>query len=106
MATYTSRVITSTRREWIVPASQPWGAPQAEVGKAWAAAELAYRSTSDISPEIPLHDDALRFHVTDDAVVISFTTEEPPPATRQGPPPQAVIPVVPLGAVSNPGATS
>ena len=27
MADYTSRVVTSSRYEWIVPAAEPWGAP-------------------------------------------------------------------------------
>ncbi|WP_052189870.1 hypothetical protein [Streptomyces sp. NRRL S-1824] len=77
MATFTARTITSTRREWIVPAAEPWGAPAAEVGKAWAVAELAYREQHSLPAEQALHDDALRFKVTDDAIVISFTTEEP-----------------------------
>lgn len=75
MATFTARTITSTRREWIVPAAEPWGAPAAEVGKAWAVAERAYREQHDLPAEQPLRDDALRFKVTDEAIVISFTTE-------------------------------
>lgn len=77
MATYSSRTITSTRREWIIPAAQPWGAAAAEVGKAWAVAELAYREQHNLPAEQPLHDDALRFHVGDDEIIISFTVEGP-----------------------------
>lgn len=74
MATYSSRTIVSTRREWIVPAAQPWGAAAEEIQKAWAAAETAYREIHG------LHDattpgDALRFHVSDEEIVISFTVE-------------------------------
>ncbi|MDX2732843.1 hypothetical protein [Streptomyces sp. PA03-2a] len=76
MATFTARTITSTRREWVVPAAEPWGAPAAEVGKAWAVAELAYREQHNLPAEQPLRDDALLFKVTDEAIVISFTTEE------------------------------
>lgn len=76
MPTYTWRTVVSRRREWIVPAAQPWGAAAADVGKAWAVAEKAYREHYGVPEEQPLHDDALRFHVTDDAIVISFTIEE------------------------------
>jgi hypothetical protein len=77
VATYTSRTVVTTRHEWIVPAADPWGAAAAEIGKAWAVAELAYREHHGIPKEQPLHDDALRFHVTDDEIVISFETEVP-----------------------------
>ncbi|MFD9564403.1 hypothetical protein [Streptomyces sp. NPDC059994] len=76
MATYTTRTVTSTRWEWIVPAAEPWGAAAAEVGKAWAAADLAYREQRGIAEGEPLSDDALRFTVADDAIVIGFTVEE------------------------------
>lgn len=77
MATYTSETVTRTIRRWIVPAAEPWGADAAEVGKAWTVAERAYREHHGIPKEQPLHDDALRFHVRDEAIVISFETEAP-----------------------------
>jgi hypothetical protein len=76
MATYTTRTIASTRSEWIVPAAEPWGAAGAEVGKAWAAAEQAYWKARDLPAVGSLPDDALRFHVRDGEIVISFTVEE------------------------------
>lgn len=77
MADFTSETVTRTIRRWIVPAAEPWGAPAAEVGKAWAAAELDYRRHYGIPKEQPLPDDALRFHVRDEGIVIEFVTEEP-----------------------------
>jgi hypothetical protein len=77
MATYTSETVTRTIRRWIVPAAEPWGADAAEIGKAWAVAERAYREHHGIPKEQPLRDDALRFHVRDEAIVISFETEAP-----------------------------
>ncbi|MGW1160402.1 hypothetical protein ACWD48_19720 [Streptomyces sp. NPDC002519] len=75
MADFTSETVTRTIRRWIVPASEPWGAPAAEIGKAWAVAELAYREHFGIPEDRPLHDDALRFHVRDEEIVIEFATE-------------------------------
>jgi hypothetical protein len=79
VADFTSETVTRTIRRWIVPAAEPWGAAAAEIGKAWAVAERAYRDQHQIPAEQPLHDDALRFHVRDEAVVIEFQTEEPTP---------------------------
>lgn len=76
MPAFSSRIITSARREWIIPAAEPWGAAAAEVGKAWSAADQAYREAHGLSADVPLADDALRFRVTDGEIVISFTTEE------------------------------
>jgi hypothetical protein len=75
VADYTSETVTRTIRRWIVPASEPWGAPAAEIGKAWAVAERAYREHFEIPDDRPLHDDALRFHVRDEEIVIEFATE-------------------------------
>jgi hypothetical protein len=75
MAEFTSEKITRIIHRWIVPAAEPWGAAAAEVGKAWAVAERAYRDHHGIPAEQPLHDDALRFHVDDEAIVIEFATE-------------------------------
>jgi hypothetical protein len=77
VADFTSETVTRTIRRWIVPAAEPWGAAAAEIGKAWAVAELAYRDHHGIPKEQPLHDDALRFHVRDEEIVIEFQTEEP-----------------------------
>ena len=75
MADYTSETVTRTIRRWIVPAAEPWGADAAEVGKAWAVAEMAYREHHGIPKEQPLHDNALGFHVRDEEIVIEFKTE-------------------------------
>jgi hypothetical protein len=80
VADFTTETTTRTIRRWIVPATEPWGAAAAEIGKAWAVAELAYREHHGLDREQPLHDDALRFHVRDEAVVIEFQTEQPTPA--------------------------
>ncbi|MDX5569523.1 hypothetical protein PYK79_48390 [Streptomyces sp. ID05-04B] len=58
MAEFTSETVTRTIRRWIVP-----------------AAELAYRKHHGIPKEQPLHDDALRFHVRDEEIVIEFAEE-------------------------------
>lgn len=80
MAEFSSETVTRTIRRWVVPASEPWGAAAAEIGKAWSVAELAYREAHGLDREQPLHDDALRFHVRDEAVVIEFQTDMPTPA--------------------------
>ena len=77
MADFTSETVTRTIRRWIVPAAEPWGAAAAEIGKAWAAAEMAYREKHGIDPGQALHDNALTFHSGDDEIVISFEYEEP-----------------------------
>ncbi|MCQ6250881.1 hypothetical protein [Streptomyces malaysiensis] len=77
MTTVTSRTVTSTRREWIVPAAPPWGAFLGDVRDAIAFASIAYRETHGLPKDAPLADDALRFHVGDEEIVISFTVEEP-----------------------------
>lgn len=77
MADFTSETVTRTVHRWIIPAAEPWGAPSAEIGKAWAVAERAYRQHHGIPADQNLHDDALRFHVRDNQIVIEFTTETP-----------------------------
>lgn len=77
MATYTWRTITSTRREWVVPAAQPWGACLGDLRSAIAPASMAYREQHGLNETVTLPDDALRFHPMDDEIVISFTVEEP-----------------------------
>ncbi|MFB7285471.1 hypothetical protein [Actinacidiphila glaucinigra] len=75
MPSFSSQTITSTCHEWTVPASAPWGAAAADIGKAWTAAERAYRAEHGLDPETPLADNALAFRPTDDHIVISFTIE-------------------------------
>lgn len=75
MATYTTEIVTSTVHRWIVPAAEPWGAAAGEITKAWAAAETAYRKYHGIDPGQALYDDALRFRVGDDEIIIEFATE-------------------------------
>jgi hypothetical protein len=79
MATFTTETTITRTRRWIIPAAEPWGAAAAEIGKAWAVAEKAYREQHGITDEQPLHDDALHFHVRDDEIVISFAVEEQQP---------------------------
>jgi hypothetical protein len=77
MATFTTETVTRTIRRWIIPAAEPWGAAAAEIGKAWAVAERAYREHHGIPEDQPLHDNALRFRVGEDAtILIEFETEE------------------------------
>lgn len=76
MATYTSRTVTSTRHEWIVPAAEPWGACLGDLRSALATAGVAYREAHGLPDEAPLADDTLRFRAHDDEIVISFTTEQ------------------------------
>lgn len=75
MTTYTTRTITTTRREWAVPAGKPYGAAAAEIGKAWAVAERAYREQHDLGKDDFLPDNALVFTPGDDEIVINFTIE-------------------------------
>lgn len=79
MPSWTWRTVTVTRREWEVPAAQPWGACLGDVQSAILAASVAYREAHGLAEDTPLWDDALRFHVTDDAIRISFTVETPAP---------------------------
>lgn len=77
MATFAHTASTSTVHRWTVPAAEPWGAAAEEIAKAWGAAESTYRDRHGIPKDAPLPGDALWFHVTDDAVVITFTVETP-----------------------------
>ncbi|KUJ65420.1 hypothetical protein [Streptosporangium amethystogenes] len=77
MATWTSRTVTSTRHEWEVPAAPPWGAALADVESATAVAAIHYRKIHGFTEDAPIPGNALQFHATDDAIVISFTAERP-----------------------------
>ena len=76
MAEYTSRTITSTRREFVVPASQPWGADYGEVSKAASAAWAEYREKVGLPTDAQMPADVLRFIPHDDEIVIAWTIEE------------------------------
>lgn len=77
MAMFSHRTITTVRHEWSVPATEPWGAPADEVGKAWTAAAAAYREAHNIPEDTPIAGNALTVHVADDAIVIRFTHDTP-----------------------------
>lgn len=76
MADYTTRTVTSTRREWIVPAAEPWGTAWEEIAKACTAAWAAYRELHGLPADAPMPGDFARVHCRDDEVVLAFTTEE------------------------------
>ncbi|MFF7561933.1 hypothetical protein ACFZB4_18420 [Streptomyces pseudovenezuelae] len=74
MATFTRRTITTVRQEFVVPAEQAYGAPSAEIGKAWALAEREYRQHHGLRDEEALADNAITFRPGDDEIVISYET--------------------------------
>lgn len=75
MATFTTETVTTRTHRWIIPATEPWGTAAAEIGKAWAAAEKAYRAHYQVPENVALADNALNFHIRDDEIVIAFDTE-------------------------------
>jgi hypothetical protein len=77
MATFTSETVTRIVHRWIVPAAEPWGACIGDINAACAVACRAYRKAHGLAESGTIPDDALRFRVTDDAIVISFETEGP-----------------------------
>ncbi|MCX5587577.1 hypothetical protein [Streptomyces erythrochromogenes] len=79
MATFTSRTITTTRREWIVPTNYPRGACLGDMEAALGAAARDYRHYYNLSDLVTLPDDSLSFTTTDEAIVIAFTVETPQP---------------------------
>lgn len=74
MATFTRRTITTVRQEFVVPAPPPYGAAAAELGKAWAVAERAYRQHHGLRDEEHLADDAITLRPGDDEIVLSYET--------------------------------
>jgi hypothetical protein len=74
MADFTRRTITTVREEFVIPVG-PYGAPSAEIGKAWAVAERAYRTANGLSQEDSIADNAIVFRPGDDEIVISYETE-------------------------------
>jgi hypothetical protein len=79
VATYTTEIVVATRRRWIIPAAEPWGAAAEEISKAWGAAAAAYREAHGLPEGAAIAGDALWFHVRDDEIVIEFEIEEPQP---------------------------
>lgn len=79
MATFTSRSVTTTRREWIVPTTWPCGARLGDMQAAVLAATQDYRHYHLVEDHVSLPDDALMFTTTDEAIVISYTVETPQP---------------------------
>lgn len=77
MATFTTETVTRTIHRWIVPAAEPWGACIGDINAACAVACRAYREARGLAEGEAIPDDALRFKVGDEAIVISFETEEP-----------------------------
>ncbi|GGY29825.1 hypothetical protein GCM10010363_07880 [Streptomyces omiyaensis] len=75
MTTWTTRTTVSTRHEWEVPAREPWGADFGQVESATTAALRHYRRHYGLGDNDTVPDDALRFKVTDEAIVISFTID-------------------------------
>ncbi|KOT57074.1 MULTISPECIES: hypothetical protein [Streptomyces] len=76
MATFTTREVVTRRKEWIVPAGQPWGATWEEVDKAVAAAWAAYRERHGWLEDAPMPGDFARFYPRDEDIVIVVTFED------------------------------
>ncbi|WP_369778856.1 hypothetical protein [Streptomyces sp. R33] len=76
MSTFTSRTVTTTRREWIVPTG-PRGAALGDMQAAVLVATQDYRHYHLVEDHVQLPDDALVFTTTDEAIVISYTVEQP-----------------------------
>lgn len=94
MATFTTETVTTSVCRWIIPAAEPRGAAAAEIGAAWTAAENSYREHHGLDDAMPVPGDALTFHATDDAIVISFTAASPQPR---------LLPAVAVGTEDVPG---
>jgi hypothetical protein len=78
---FTERVITVTRREYAVPVDPTYGALHAAVGKAWRAAERAYRETAGMPENGALADNAIAFWPGETEIVISYETDRPATVT-------------------------
>jgi len=76
MATYTTREVVTRRREWIVPAAQPWGAAWEELDKALAGAAVFYRQQHGLDEGASVPGDFARVLPMDDDIVITVTVEE------------------------------
>lgn len=76
MATFTSRTVKKVTREYEIPTNEPWGAANAEIEKALAAAIADYSQTRGEDANARFYDTSLRWFARDDAIVISFDVEE------------------------------
>jgi hypothetical protein len=76
VADFTRRTVTTIRCEFAVPVG-PYGAPSAEIGKAWAVAEREYRTVYELTQDDSVPDNAIVFRPGDDEIVISFETKGP-----------------------------
>ena len=74
MADFTRRTVTTVREEFVIPVG-PYGAPSAEIGKAWAVAEREYRAVHGLAQDDAVADNAIVFRPGDDEIVISYETE-------------------------------
>lgn len=80
MATYSTREVVTRRREWIVPASQPWGAAWEELDKAVAAAAAFYRQQYGLDEGASVPGNFARIFPVDEDIVIAVTVERVEPA--------------------------
>lgn len=72
MAEFTSETV----RRWFVPAADP-GATIGAINAAAAEACRAYREAHGLAPGAPMPDDAFRFRIRGDAIVIELVIDEP-----------------------------
>jgi hypothetical protein len=75
LATYESRTVLSERHEFIVPATDPWGACWAEVMKAIRAAHSELWELGLVPEGKDASDDAIRIIPEDDGVVVFYLLE-------------------------------
>lgn len=80
MATYSTREVVTRRREWIVPAGQPWGADYGEMEKALGAAAAFYREQHGLEAGASVPGDFARFFPHDEDIVIAVTVERAEPS--------------------------
>lgn len=82
MATYTSRMVTSTRHEFVVPADRPWGACWAEVMKAIRAAHAELWDKGLVEQDKDAADNVIRILPGDEDVVVFYVLESDGVSTR------------------------
>lgn len=70
MATYSRRVVQTTRIEYEVPAEPPWGAAWAEVAKAVSAAMHDVRRQKGLPEDASVSDDSIWIEPRDDVIVV------------------------------------
>lgn len=72
MASYSRRVIRTTRVEFPVPAAEPWGACWVEVMKAIHAATRELVDNGLLAEGKEPSDDTIRIRVGDDEVIVFY----------------------------------